>query len=139
MNMNKLLETLLIFQYEIKVMSFILIAVGILGGMILINRKLKQLTFVQLQELDDVTSFNRLIDDEIGILRKEQEEITQAVLENGNQNPPGDSKLFNEAPYTQAIQLAKRGYERKEIISLCSLTESEADLILALHSNIEAA
>jgi len=50
-----------------------------------------------------------------------------------------DGKLFTNAPYTQAVQLARRGYARDDIISLCSLTESEAELILALHSNSKAA
>lgn len=39
-----------------------------------------------------------------------------------------------ETPYSVAILLAKRGCERDEIIKECGLTESEADLILALHN-----
>lgn len=39
-----------------------------------------------------------------------------------------------ETPYSVAILLAKRGCERSEIIKECGLTESEADLILALHN-----
>ena len=39
-----------------------------------------------------------------------------------------------ETPYSVAILLAKRGCERDEIIRECGLTESEADLILALHN-----
>ena len=39
-----------------------------------------------------------------------------------------------ETPYSVAILLAKRGCERNEIIKECGLTESEADLILALHN-----
>ena len=39
-----------------------------------------------------------------------------------------------ETPYSVAILLAKRGCEREEIIKECGLTESEADLILALHN-----
>ena len=40
----------------------------------------------------------------------------------------------HETPYSVAILLAKRGCERQEIIKECGLTESEADLILALHN-----
>ena len=39
-----------------------------------------------------------------------------------------------ESPYSVAILLAKRGCGREEIIMECGLTESEADLILALHN-----
>ena len=39
-----------------------------------------------------------------------------------------------ETPYSVAILLAKRGCDREEIITECGLTESEADLILALHN-----
>ena len=39
-----------------------------------------------------------------------------------------------ETPYSVAILLAKRGCGREEIIKECGLTESEADLILALHN-----
>ena len=40
----------------------------------------------------------------------------------------------SETPYSVAILLAKRGCGREEIIKECGLTESEADLILALHN-----
>ncbi len=39
-----------------------------------------------------------------------------------------------ETPYSFAIVLAKKGCGKKEIIEECGLTESEADLILALHN-----
>lgn len=39
-----------------------------------------------------------------------------------------------ESPYSVAILLAKRGCGKDEIITECGLTESEADLILALHN-----
>ena len=39
-----------------------------------------------------------------------------------------------ETPYSVAIMLAKKGCSRSEIIGDCGLTESEADLILALHN-----
>ena len=42
-----------------------------------------------------------------------------------------------ETPYSVAILLAKRGCERDEIIKECGLTESEADLILALHNRAD--
>lgn len=44
-----------------------------------------------------------------------------------------------ETPYSVAILLAKRGCERDEIIKECGLTESEADLILALHNRAPGA
>ena len=44
-----------------------------------------------------------------------------------------------ETPYSVAILLAKRGCERGEIIKECGLTESEADLILALHNRAPGA
>ena len=38
-----------------------------------------------------------------------------------------------EMPYSSAIVLAKRGCDKDEIREACGLTDSEADLILALH------
>ena len=40
-----------------------------------------------------------------------------------------------EVPYSTAIVLAKRGCDKQEIREACGLTDSEADLILALHNN----
>ncbi len=39
-----------------------------------------------------------------------------------------------EMPYSTAIILAKRGCSKEEIREACGLTDSEADLILALHN-----
>lgn len=39
-----------------------------------------------------------------------------------------------EMPYSTAIILAKRGCNKEEIREACGLTDSEADLILALHN-----
>lgn len=37
------------------------------------------------------------------------------------------------SPYTQAIQLIRHGQPRSEVRKLCSLTESEVDLLFNLH------
>lgn len=37
------------------------------------------------------------------------------------------------SPYTQAIQLIRHGQPRAEVRKLCSLTESEVDLLFNLH------
>ena len=39
-----------------------------------------------------------------------------------------------ETPYSIAIMLVKKGCGKEEIIKECGLTESEADLIMALHN-----
>ena len=42
-----------------------------------------------------------------------------------------------EMPYSSAIVLAKRGCGKDEIRQACGLTDSEADLILALHKKTQ--
>ena len=112
---------------------------SILCVVILLNRKIKRLERIQINEISDVTSFNRLIDDEIGLLKEECDELNKNYNKAKQKDSFSDTKLFNNAPYSQAVNLAKRGYTRNEIISLCSLTESEADLILTLHASTKAA
>lgn len=109
-------------------------------GMLLISKKLSNIEKIQFNDIDDITSYNRLIDEELGILRKGQDDLSQELKRPTKKiDNTGQNKLFENAPYTQAVQLAKRGYAREDIISLCSLTESEVELILALHSSSKAA
>ena len=117
----------------------ILFVLGILGAVIFLNRKIKMLEVVQINDIDDITSFNRLIDDELGILKEEHDKKNKGNNKSKKVHEISQEKPFTNAPYTQAIYLAQRGYARDEIISLCSLTESEADLILALHTDTKAA
>lgn len=115
-----------------------------LVSILLVSRKIIKLENIQLNEIDDITGFNRLIDEELGMLKLGQNELNKVLNDTEKkivteESSNSDGKLFNNAPYTQAVQLARRGYAREDIISLCSLTESEAELILALHSNAKAA
>ncbi len=128
---------LLSMNFHLPSLSFFMF--GVLGSIILLNSKLKRLENAQINDIDDVTSFNRLIDEEIGTLRKEHDELNHAINSKEHPTEVEKGKLFNNAPYSQAVHLAQRGYAREEIISLCSLTESEAELILALHANNKAA
>ncbi len=137
-------EMALVFgaSYDQSVLFFSMLIV--LVSMYVLSKKIIKLEKTQVNEIDDITGFNRLIDDELGMLKLGQNELSK-VLENTNSSSVtagtsnDEGKLFNNAPYTQAVQLARRGYAREDIISLCSLTESEAELILALHSNTKAA
>lgn len=132
----------LIASYEQSVLLFSMLVT--LVSIFIVSRKIIKLEKTQFTEIDDITGFNRLIDEELGMLKLGQNEINKA-LSNVEKNSvteevsSSDGKLFSNAPYTQAVQLARRGYAREDIISLCSLTESEAELILALHSNSKAA
>jgi hypothetical protein len=129
-------------SYEQSIFLFSMLIV--LVSMYVLSRKIIRLEKTQVNEIDDITGFNRLIDEELGMLKQGQNELNKVLENTGNhgisEKPSSDEgKLFNNAPYTQAVQLARRGYAREDIISLCSLTESEAELILALHSNTKAA
>ena len=84
--MKNLLELSMLYQHEIQIISILLISVGLIGALFMMNKKIKNIENSQKCDIDDVTSFNRLIDDEIGILKKEQEEISQAILDNDNQS-----------------------------------------------------
>ena len=111
-----------------------------LVGILIINKKVSNIEKIQFHDIDDITSYSRLIDEELGILKKGQDELSQVLnMPDKKIDNTDQGKLFENAPYTQAVQLAKRGYAREDIISLCSLTESEVELILALHSNSKAA
>ena len=126
------------YNYEHAVIMYSILSCLI--GILYLNKRFMRLEKIQFNDIDDITSYNRLIDEEIGMLKQGQDNLSQELtrpnkkIENSSQN-----KLFENAPYTQAVQLAKRGYARDDIISLCSLTESEVELILALHSSTKAA
>ncbi len=134
----------LYFSSNLEQSSLLFALLVTLASMLIISRKVINLEKTQFKDIDDITSFNRLIDDELGMLKKEHNDLNNVIknskfksnLDDGSES---DSKLFNNAPYSQAVQLARRGYAREDIISLCSLTESEAELILALHSDTRAA
>ena len=132
-------EAALLLDLNLQQSAVFLFSLSILATLILLNRKVKKLERIQINDIVDITSFNHLIDDEIGILRKEYDDLSQAIMKKNKQGKSTEDKLFNNTPYTQAVLLAQRGYARDEIISLCSLTESEAELILALHANSKAA
>lgn len=141
---NLINNVLLQLNYSLEQFSLSFSILVILSSILVLTRKIMKLEKTQFNDIDDITSFNRLIDDELGLLKKEHNELNEVIkssehttkqsIDSGN-----DNKLFNNAPYTQAVQLARRGYAREDIISLCSLTESEAELILALHSDTKAA
>ena len=126
------------YNYEHAVIMYSILSCLI--GILYLNKRFMRLEKIQFNDIDDITSYNRLIDEEIGMLKQGHDNLSQELtrpnkkIENSSQN-----KLFENAPYTQAVQLAKRGYARDDIISLCSLTESEVELILALHSGTKAA
>ncbi len=131
-----------ISNYEISILLLSMLV--ILISAFVFNRKIIKLEKTQFNDIDDITSYSRLIDDELGILRKQQDELNQVINSSevkitSNAGSAKEGKLFTNTPYSQAVQLARRGYAREDIISLCSLTDSEAELILALHSNTEAA
>lgn len=141
---NLLSDAVLYFSSNIGHSLLLFAMVTMLISILFLNRKILKLENTQFNDIDDITSFNRLIDEELGTLKKEQNELNQFIKSskhklNSYSESDNESKLFNNAPYTQAVQLARRGYAREDIISLCSLTESEAELILALHSNAKAA
>jgi len=142
---KSMLDTIMLqLNINIESISLMFSTLVILTALLVLSRKVKKLEKTQFNDIDDITSFNRLIDDELGMLKKEHHELNEVIKSSEykevvQQEPTNDNKLFNNAPYTQAVQLARRGYAREDIISLCSLTESEAELILALHSDTKAA
>ena len=141
---NIISEVSLLFtsNYEQSILFFSMLVVLI--AIYSLSRKILKLENIQFNDIDDITSYSRLIDEELGALKNQQDEFnknihTSEVKAESAYETNNEGKLFNNAPYSQAVQLARRGYAREDIISLCSLTESEAELILALHSNTKAA
>ncbi len=126
-------------QSDLSQITLLLVSVVFLCIVIQLNQKIKKIERVQVKDIDDITGFNRLISDEIGLIKNECSELSSVINGSNSINKPIEDKLFNNAPYSQAVHLAQRGYTREEMISLCSLTESEADLILAIHANSKAA
>ena len=141
---NLLSDAAMYFSSNVEQPAMMFVMAILLISILILNRKILKLEKTQFKDIDDITSFNRLIDEELGTLKKEQNDLNQVIKSSehkleSDSEPGNEGKLFNNAPYTQAVQLAQRGYAREDIISLCSLTESEAELILALHSNSKAA
>ncbi len=88
---NFLNDAVSYFNSNIEQSALVFAIAIMLISILILNRKILKLEKTQFNEIDDITSFNRLIDEELGTLKKEQN------------------------------------------------TESEAELILALHSNSKAA
>lgn len=129
-------------NYKQSILMFSLLVA--LVSIISLSRKIRKIEKTQINDIDDVIGFNHLINEEIGLIKAQQDELNKYINSaehkiSSSTHTESEGKLFNNAPYSQAVQLARRGYAREDIISLCSLTESEAELILALHSNTKAA
>ena len=71
-------------------------------------------------------------------MMKEHIQNLQEKIEDMTENSDRTSSVIDaETPYSVAILLAKKGCSRPDIIRECGLTESEADLILALHNRAD--
>lgn len=92
------------------------------------NQKMKK-------QLDGMQADYAILTDQYQLIKNHVFELEKKISEiNESSAAKGENREL-ETPYSVAILLAKKGCERNEIIKECGLTDSEADLILALHTN----
>lgn len=92
------------------------------------NKKLRK-------QLDGMQADNAIMSDQYQLLKKHVFQLEKRLSEINSTSDASKKNKEMETPYSIAILLAKKGCERNEIIKECGLTDSEADLILALHTS----
>jgi hypothetical protein len=92
------------------------------------NKKLRK-------QLDGMQADHAIMCDQYQMLKKHVFQLEKKLAEINKANGKSENSKDMETPYSVAILLAKKGCERNEIIKECGLTDSEADLILALHNS----
>lgn len=92
------------------------------------NKKLRK-------QLDGVQADHAIMSDQYQLLKKHVFDLEKKLSEINKESDTAEKTKEIETPYSVAILLAKKGCERHEIIKECGLTDSEADLILALHTS----
>lgn len=85
------------------------------------------------RQLDGMQADYAIMSDQYQLLKEHIFEL-EKKLTDINVSSEDQESVEMETPYSVAILLAKKGCERGEIIRECGLTDSEADLILALHT-----
>ncbi|WP_200279975.1 DUF2802 domain-containing protein [Rhabdochromatium marinum] len=99
--------------------------------------RMQQALEQQTQTLLAIQGAARVLSGEAVTHREDLARVLRAVERQGelNQQTRLEMRLRNadSSPYTQAIQLIRHGQDRAEVRKLCSLTESEVDLLFTLH------
>lgn len=87
------------------------------------------------KKLDGMQADHAIMSDQYQLLKKHIFQLEKKLADINNIPKANHDKKEMETPYSVAILLAKKGCERNDIIRECGLTDSEADLILALHTS----
>ena len=121
-----------------------LLAAGIallaLLALMQLRRRLAQMQLVMEQQTQTLLAIQggvKVLSGEAVTHREDLSRVRLAVERLGelNQQTRMEMRLRDAdgSPYTQAIQLIRHGQPRAEVRKLCSLTESEVDLLFNLH------
>ncbi|EIC22160.1 DUF2802 domain-containing protein [Thiorhodovibrio frisius] len=121
-----------------------LLAAGIallaLLALMQLRRRLAQMQLVMEQQTQTLLAIQggvKVLSGEAVTHREDLAGVRRAVERLGelNQQTRMEMRLRDAdgSPYTQAIQLIRHGQPRAEVRKLCSLTESEVDLLFNLH------
>ncbi|MBK5971027.1 MULTISPECIES: DUF2802 domain-containing protein [Thiorhodovibrio] len=114
-----------------------LLALLALAGLRRRLMQMQQLQEQQTQTLLAIQGAVRVLSGEAVTHREDLVSVRRAIERIGevNQQTRLEMRLRDAdgSPYTQAIQLIRHGQPRSEVRKLCSLTESEVDLLFNLH------
>ena len=87
-----------------------------------------------LKQIDGLQADNAIAMDQCQLLKEHVQMLEDKISSMHAISELRTENKEHETPYSTAILLAKKGCQRAELISECGLTESEADLIMALHN-----
>ena len=87
-----------------------------------------------LKKVNDLEADYAMVMDQCQAMKEHVAELEQKISSFDQNAKPLVEVEENEAPYSLAILLAKRGHDKQDLVKMCNLTENEADLIISLHN-----
>lgn len=102
----------------------------------------RRIDMIESERRVEASTFDHL-QRQISVLQRSLQEVAQPAAANPvppvvPRTPPRQQPLAvseGASPYNQAIELFKRGFSTAEVAERCSISRSEAELILSLYRN----
>ncbi len=127
---------------DILALMAAMLAVLALFALVGLRQRLEQVRQVleqQTQALLAIQGATRVLSGEAVTHREDLASLRRGIDRLGELNQQTRLELrlrdADSSPYAQAIQLIRHGQTRSEVRKLCSLTESEVDLLFNLHGH----
>jgi len=116
--------------------SMLALTFALLGVFLILNRKNNNLS-IRIIELED--ELQAITNSAIGVGKKLHEVESELKVVESQQEEIAHRESHQPKPYLQAAKMAQMGASVADLMESCQLTQGEAELLVHLHQNTEAA